>query len=185
MGGFNELLSFVRTMSCGAFSVLSWLGFRRVIWLIYLASLSRIGAQSTGSISEYYATDPLQLLFGKFRDWDNIRLIHFIIFSLALFAVIGIYMPVLGFRAQKWKRLSQKIPNTDWIQHEALETLLTVQVRCMNVLVWGSSLSIGLQSNRRKSETRKTTNLITGRSGRGEQGMEQMATTQSAAVAGQ
>jgi len=94
---------------------------------LYLASLSRIGAQNTGSITQYYATDPLQLLFGKFRDWDNIRVIHFIIFATALAAVVAIYIQVLGARSRKRRKLISKIPNTEWIQQEFAETLRTIQ----------------------------------------------------------
>lgn len=68
------------------------------------------------SFYERYASDPLQLLFGQYRDWGNIRTIHFVLFGTALGATIVMYAYYAFWRYSHLLAAERRFPDLSWVR---------------------------------------------------------------------
>mmetsp|Transcript_15416 Transcript_15416/g.21657 ORF Transcript_15416/g.21657 Transcript_15416/m.21657 type:complete len:203 (+) Transcript_15416:180-788(+) len=99
-------------------SSLSW---SLLFWLGLL-----VPSKAQEDISQYYSADPIQLLFGKFRDWDNVEPIHFIIFTASLTTAFVLYYKFLTVKTNLYLDREKQFPSTKWMQSTFSETLVTM-----------------------------------------------------------
>eukprot|EP00466_Bigelowiella_natans_P011473 jgi/Bigna1/78378/fgenesh1_pg.54_\ len=102
--------------------------------VLIFSSITGFLAQET-KFAEYYASDPVQLFFGKFKNWcegeesrergqwDNIRPIHFIIFTASLTTAIVLYWKFLSVWTNFYHERLMNFPSNNWLQVQYKETL--------------------------------------------------------------
>eukprot|EP00466_Bigelowiella_natans_P008636 jgi/Bigna1/91350/estExt_fgenesh1_pg.C_980008 len=90
--------------------------FRAALYLHCASMFIATLATEEIDLGDYYASDPVQILFGRHRDWENIRPIHFIIFGALFFALIAMYMYYLKWRYQELSESAREFPDIEFIR---------------------------------------------------------------------
>lgn len=88
-------------------------------WIVSLAIFAR--GQATDEdvqLEDYYARDPVQILFGRYReDYENIRAIHFVIFGALFLILVSTYLYYLRWRYGEYRRSRKKnFPDLTWMR---------------------------------------------------------------------
>jgi len=77
-------------------------------------------------LQDYYSNDPLQLLFGKHRDLENIRWIHFLILGVFILTLILAYLGFLRWRYKQYKSVRKNFPDINYIQFKWIKALASI-----------------------------------------------------------
>ena len=88
-------------------------------WIVLLTIFAR--GQATDEdvqLEDYYARDPVQILFGRYReDYENIRAIHFVIFGALFLIMVSTYLYYLRWRYGEYRRSRKKnFPDLTWMR---------------------------------------------------------------------